>query len=75
MKCVAYMYVQELLLEYWIDSGSIEIRYGSSTVPEDGTVLYRTVLDIFIFLFFYNLLVVDRGCRPLLEAYHRCPHL
>jgi hypothetical protein len=55
------------------------------TVPEDGTVrysmvryLYGTVrYEIFFFFYFfcYNLPAVDRGRRPLLAAYHRCPHL
>jgi len=28
-----------------------------------------------IFYFFYNLLAVDRGCRPLLAIFHHSPHL
>ncbi len=34
-----------------------------------GTLRYE------IFFFSYNLPAVDRGRRPLLAAYHRCPHL
>jgi hypothetical protein len=38
--------------------------------------MYRTVsVRDFFKSHFYNLPVVDRGCRPLLSAHHRCPHL
>ena len=47
----------------------------------DGTVRYRMVrymygtVPVRDFFFSYNLPAVDRGRRPLLAAYHRCPHL
>jgi hypothetical protein len=45
------------------------VWYDTCTVP------YGTRFFFFYYFFCYNLPAVDRGRRPLLAAYHRCPHL
>ncbi len=52
-----------------------EVRYCTDIIPKHGKVPDATLPYEIFFLLFYNLLTVDRVCRPLLAAYHRCLHL
>jgi hypothetical protein len=62
-----------------ISPGTVPVPVPYRTVLYQKMVPYRTVRygsRFFFFFFFpYNLPAVDRGRRPLLAAYHRCPHL
>ena len=57
--------------------------HGYCTIRWYRTVHYRTVpygTRYFVYEYVFTIFQrwytpVDRGCRPLLVAYHRCPHL
>jgi hypothetical protein len=62
---------------------SVRVRYG--TILYHKMVPYRTerygivlctvpARDRFDLFIYYNSPMVDRGCRPLLAAYHRYPY-